>query len=109
MKQPIRKPLIIGVPYPESFRFDENGNLHQYTKYGRKRKHWKVRIRELSKRYLKDKCELCPTTEYLTIHHLVPLNVAVIMLGENCQTLCKTCHIEVDNDQQFNYTCRKKK
>jgi len=99
----IRKPLIIGIQVDENvFRFDKKGNLQRYTASGRKRKHWKVNIREYSKKYLKDKCEICGTKKGLTIHHLVPLNVAIILLEENCQTLCFDCHAEIEKDQIFN-------
>lgn len=84
----------------------KNGRLYKFTKDGRKRKNWKSHYRKLSKKHLKDKCEnrRCSTIHNLTIHHKIPLSSAksekdLIKLcgANNCQTLCKTCHEELEH------------
>ena len=83
----------------------EGGKLVKYTDYGRKRKNWMTNYRNSSRKYLKDKCEnrRCNIIHYLTIHHKIPLGSAkseeeLIELceKENCKTLCRKCHDELE-------------
>ncbi len=84
----------------------EKGKLVKYTKNGRKRNHWISHYRHLSRKHLKDKCEnrRCNTIHNLTLHHKIPLSSAkseeeLIRLceKENCKTLCKKCHEELEH------------
>lgn len=74
---------------------------------GRKRKNWISLYKNKSRRFLKEKCEICGRKDNLTIHHIKPiscnngilkevrtldeLNFRVLN-PENLQTLCRRCH-----------------
>ena len=89
----------------------EHGRLVKYTKDGRKRNHWISHFRHLSRKFLKSKCEnskcnfIISKKNYLTIHHKIALSTAKseeelrrLCEEDNCQTLCKNCHSELERE-----------
>jgi hypothetical protein len=75
----------------------ENGSVVKYLvgingELIRKRKNWKNSARVYSRQFLKDKCEKCGSTIFLTIHHKVPLSKGGSKEEDNCITLCNDCH-----------------
>ena len=88
------------VPIPK-----EVPTFHQGTKYiGKSVKLVKVvciernlksktGARKKSRKFLRDKCEICNSEERLTIHHVIPLKETIIINESNCKTLCSTCHV----------------
>jgi hypothetical protein len=81
----------IGSPDNGYFLY-EDFNLKYYTKEGRKRKHWKNQYQQLSRPYLKDNCKVCGSNNKLSIHHIIPLSIAIVINEKNCKTLCRKCH-----------------
>lgn len=79
----------------------ENGVLVKYTSYGRKRKNWKQDYRERSRNKLKHikHCQLCGSTENLTIHHKTPLCKKVDISRENLIKVCRICHDKVERGE----------
>jgi len=86
--------------------------LVKYNKKGRRLTNWVTALKKKSRRFLKDKCEECGTTENLTIHHKKEIRgsngvvkgassydelVRMVTNEKNCMTLCRECHDEVHN------------
>ncbi len=90
------------------FKF-KNGKLEKYTSKGRMRKNWRSFYRCKSRKFLKERCEICLTNIIkLTIHHETPLNSAkteeqlnALICKENCKTLCLNCHIELEREKNL--------
>lgn len=83
--------------------------LVKYDKNGRRRRHWIKLLKKKSRRFLKDKCERCPSKKCLTIHHKKQVTAGsgvakgvqsyeqlmrLILDPKNCETLCRDCHDE---------------
>lgn len=81
--------------------------LVKYDKNGRRRKHWVKFQKQKSRRFLKKKCERCPSKKNLTIHHKKAITggggvvkgiqsyeelMRLILDPNNCETLCRICH-----------------
>jgi len=91
---------------PQGIKLTKKG-LVKFDVTGRARKNWIVQFKKKSRRFLKNKCERCPSKTNLTIHHkkkvtchngflrevrtLEELNYRVLT-QDNCMTLCRDCH-----------------
>ena len=91
---------------PQGIKLTKKG-LMKFDITGRARKNWISSFKLKSRRFLKKKCERCPSTKNLTIHHikhvtchngvlrelrtLDELNFRVLN-KDNCMTLCRDCH-----------------
>lgn len=59
------------------------------------------RARRNSRKYLKAICEKCGEKKALTIHHLIPLSLKIVVRPFNCITLCRDCHKETEKRVQL--------
>ena len=91
---------------PQGIKLTKKG-LMKFDVTGRARKNWIKAFKLKSRRFLKNKCERCPATKDLTIHHKKPVTCHNGILRElrtleelnnrvlnpdNCETLCRRCH-----------------
>ena len=93
--------------------------LVKYDSNGRRRKNWIKLLKQKSRRFLKSKCERCPSKKNLTIHHKKQVTAGsgvakgvqsyeelmrLILDPKNCETLCRDCHDEEEGmaEQQKN-------
>lgn len=79
------------------YRKRRNEQINLYEKEYRKKNKRIRRVKypdtkKLRKEYLKDKCEICGTTNNLTLNHIIPRKIEGDFKKANMETLCRSCN-----------------
>lgn len=85
-------PTLLNKQQKENgFSINSDIKLVKLGNWGEEIKGWKENNARF-RIFLREKCEICPKNDNLTIHHVISRSCGGLDIWWNCQTLCHNCH-----------------